>query len=85
MWTFSFPDRPLNVLVLLAEKDGYVHDYVLPPKIVQSYWNEFERDKKESGDVLFVRLKKTDAGPSLLLKSTNVPVTFFESNYSELQ
>src|SRR5205085_3254231 len=33
IWEFLMRDRPLNVLVLLAEdKDRYLHEYVLPPK-----------------------------------------------------
>src|SRR5690242_11689917 len=46
---FSFPDRPLNVLVLLAEENGILRDFILPPKIVQDHWKNFARD---NGNVL---------------------------------
>jgi hypothetical protein len=38
-WEFSFPERSLNVLVLLAEDPkGFLSDYVIPPKILQEHW-----------------------------------------------
>ena len=42
---FTFEDRPLNVLVLLAQdKDRYLHDYVLPPKVASGIaGNGYER------------------------------------------
>ena len=44
-WRFVLEDRPVNVLVLLAEdKDRYLHDYVLPPKVLQDHWKKFERN-----------------------------------------
>jgi tryptophanyl-tRNA synthetase len=74
---FSFPDRPLNVLVLLAEENGYLHDYVLPPKVVQDHWKSFSR---ENGNVT-VELKQG----AILTASGEVPVQQYESDYSALQ
>jgi tryptophanyl-tRNA synthetase len=84
-WEFSFPDRPLNVLVLLAEDQGYLHDYVLPPKILQNCWKQFEREEHEGGATVRVLLRSTSDGPALLLKTTNLPVTVYEGDYSALQ
>ena len=51
-WRFRLQDRALNVLVLLAQdRDRYLHDYVLPPKVVQDHWKQFER---EDGNVVIV-------------------------------
>ncbi|HET9181389.1 MAG TPA: tryptophan--tRNA ligase [Candidatus Angelobacter sp.] len=77
-WRFSFPDRPLNVLVLLAEDNGFLHDYILPPKVVQDHWKSFVRD---NGNVM-VELKK---GGLLSTPSGEVQVQQYESDYSALQ
>ena len=46
-WEFSFPERSLNVLVLLAEDPkGFLSDYVIPPKILQEHWKQFEREQR---------------------------------------
>jgi len=74
---FSFPDRPLNVLVLLAEENGYRHDYVLPPKVVQDHWKSFAR---ENGNVT-VELKQG----AIVTASGEVPVQQYEGDYSALQ
>jgi tryptophanyl-tRNA synthetase len=75
---FSFPDRPLNVLVLLAEKNGYLHDYVLPPKVVQEQWKQFRR---ENGNVV-VELKE---GALLATPSGEFSIQQYEGDYSALQ
>jgi tryptophanyl-tRNA synthetase len=75
--TFTFPDRPLNVLVLLAEENGYLHDYVLPPKVVQDHWKSFAR---ENGNVT-VELKQG----AMVTASGEVPVQQYEGDYSALQ
>lgn len=80
-WQFSFPDRPLNVLVLLAEENGYLHDYVLPPKVVQDHWRTFARD---NGNVL-VELKRAQSGVLLSTSSGDIPVQQYEGDYSALQ
>lgn len=77
-WRFSFPDRPLNVLVLLAEEDGFLHDYVLPPKVVQDHWKSFAR---HNGNVM-VELKK---GGLLCIPSGELAVQQYEGDYSALQ
>lgn len=81
-WQFSFPDRPLNVLVLLAEDDGYLHDFVLPPKIVQDHWKQFERAE----GVVRIAMKRSSSGETLLATSQgDIPIQQFESDYSALQ
>ena len=75
--TFTFPDRPLNVLVLLAEENGYLHDYVLPPKVVQDHWKSFAR---ENGNVT-VALKNG----AMVTASGEVSVQQYEGDYSALQ
>jgi len=38
-WKFLVADRSLNVLALLAEdRDRYLRDFILPPKLVQEHW-----------------------------------------------
>ena len=75
--TFSFPDRPLNVLVLLAEENGYLRDYVLPPKVVQEHWKSFAR---ENGNVM-VELNQG----AIRTSSGELPVEQYEGDYSALQ
>ena len=78
---FSFPDRPLNVLVLLAEENGYLHDYVLPPKVVQGYWKQFPR---ENGNVM-IEIRNSPSGyPTLAVEEGEVPIQQFEGDYSSL-
>jgi hypothetical protein len=82
-WEFRFADKPLNVLTLLAQdSDRYLHDYVLPPKLVQQHWKQFER---VNGDVV-VRLKKVAKGDVVLESSDGeIAVQQFEGDYDELQ
>jgi tryptophanyl-tRNA synthetase len=81
-WEFRFPDRPLNVLVLLAEEQGSLHDYVLPPKIVQSHWKQFQR----ADGVVMIEMKRSSSGEAQLATSQgDVPIQQFEGDYSELQ
>lgn len=75
---FIFPDRPLNVLVLLAEENGFLHDYVLPPKVVQDHWKSFAR---EDGNVV-VELQQ---GARLSTPAGEVFVQQYEGDYSALQ
>jgi tryptophanyl-tRNA synthetase len=82
IWKFKLHDRPINVLVLLAQdKDRNLHDYVLPPKVLQDYWKNFERI---DGNVEIV-LKKTAHGVFLVLPEKNMPVQQYEGDYSALQ
>lgn len=80
-WHFSFPDRPLNVLVLLAEDNGYLHDYVLPPKVIQDLWKSFAR---ENGNVV-VELRHTHDGARLAMASGEIPIEQYKGDYSALQ
>jgi tryptophanyl-tRNA synthetase len=81
-WTFLLEDRPLNVLVLLAQdKDRFLHDYVLPPKVLQDHWKNFAR----SGNHVEVVLKKSANGASLVVTENELPVQQYAGDYSALQ
>jgi len=81
-WIFRLDDRPLNVLVLLAQdKDRYLHDYVLPPKILQEHWKKFRR----YGESVEVRLQKTANGASLVFEDSMLPIQQYKGDYSALQ
>ena len=85
-WEFSFPERSLNVLVLLAEDPkGFLSDYVIPPKILQEHWKQFEREQGERGTTVHIKLKKDTGGPSILLERSNLPVQQYLGDYSALQ
>ena len=82
MWKFRLNDRPLNVLVLLVQdKDRYLHDFILPPKVVQDHWKQFER---EDGNVV-VSVRKSQSGASLVLGDRDIPIQQFEGNYADLE
>lgn len=76
-WTFSFPDRPVNVLVLLAEDKGYVRDYVLPPKFLQQYWERFTTEPGGSSSTKFVQSRQ-ERGRLVICLDTNVPIEDYE-------
>lgn len=79
---FSFPDRPLNVIVLLAEdKDHYAHQYVLPPKVVQDHWKQFPR---EDGKVI-IQVKQAPGETLLTTGQGDIPIQQYEGDYSALQ
>jgi tryptophanyl-tRNA synthetase len=78
---FRFPDRPLNVLVLLAEENGVVRDFVLPPKIVQDYWKTFARD---NGNVV-IEIKQMPGGATVSTGSGELSIQQYEGDYSALQ
>lgn len=85
-WEFRFPERSLNVLVLLAEDPkGFLSDYVIPPKILQDHWKQFEREQGERGTIVRIKLKKDTRGPSILLEQSNLPVQQYLGDYSALQ
>jgi tryptophanyl-tRNA synthetase len=78
---FRFPDRPLNVLVLLAEENGYLHDYVLPPKVVQDHWKQFSRGE----GVVWIEIRKGSSGEAQLATAQgDIPIQQFEGDYSAL-
>lgn len=82
MWKFRLNDRPLNVLVLLAQdKERYLHDFILPPKLVQDHWKQFER---EDGHVV-ISVRKGPGGAALVLGGQDIPIQQFEGNYSDLE
>jgi tryptophanyl-tRNA synthetase len=81
-WKFLLEDRPVNVLVLLAQdKNRYLHDYVLPPKLIQDHWKTFTR----SGGNVEITLKKAANGASLVLSEDELPVQQYAGDYSALQ
>src|SRR5205807_864851 len=81
-WKFQLSDRPLNVLVLLAQDhDRYLHDYILPPKVVQETWKQFER---EDGNVVILA-KQSANGMALSLNGKELPIQEYEGNYSALE
>ena len=81
-WKFLLEDRPVNVLVLLAQdKDRYLRDYVLPPKVIQDHWKKFARN---DGRVEIV-LKK---GPDGILLDTGegvLAIQQYAGDYNTLQ
>jgi tryptophanyl-tRNA synthetase len=81
-YRFRLEDRPLNVLVLLAQgADRRLHDYVLPPKVLQDVWKKFPREENS----VVVELRNGANGAALVLAEGEVPVEHFESEYSALQ
>jgi hypothetical protein len=85
-WEFSFPERSLNVLVLLAEDPkGFLSDYVIPPKILQEHWKQFEREQGEKGVTVRIKLEKGTSGPLILLEQSNLAIQQYLGDYSALQ
>lgn len=81
MWKFRLIDRPLNVLVLLAQDENrYLHDFILPPKLVQDHWKQFER---EDGNIV-LSVKKAANGISLSLEKSDLPIEQYKGNYADL-
>ena len=75
-------DRPLNVLVLLVQdQDGNLHDYVLPPKILQDNWKKFSRT---AGGVEVI-LKQSASGASLVMSENELAIQQYLGDYSALQ
>ncbi len=84
-WHFELKDRPLNVLVLLAEdRDRYLHDYILPQSFLQQYWKHFEREIHQGGSTVLIVLKRDPNGASLALKDSDLPIQQYEGGYSAL-
>jgi len=82
VWKFLLEDRPVNVLVLLAQdKDRSLHDYVLPPKMIQDHWKKFARN----GGGVEIVLKKGSNGISLATSEGELPVHQYAGDYSALQ
>lgn len=81
-WKFLLEDRPVNVLVLLAQgQDRCIYDYVLPPKILQDYWKKFFRN---DGGVEIV-LKNAASGAQLVTPEAELAIQQYKGDYSALQ
>ena len=82
VWKFRLQDRPVNVLALIAQdKDRYLHDYILPPKVVQDHWKQFER----SGEQVEITIKRSANGAALVLNGNETPIREYEGNYAALE
>jgi tryptophanyl-tRNA synthetase len=82
LWKFRFNDRPLNVLVLLAQdRERYLHDFVLPPKVVQDHWKRFER---EDGNVV-ISVRKAGGAAAVTLAGEDISIQQYEGNYADLE
>jgi tryptophanyl-tRNA synthetase len=81
-WEFLVEDRPINVLVLLAE-DGerLLHDYILPPKVIQDYWKKFSRSSEGVGIVLTKKANDT----FIKVAGAEISIEQYKSNISALQ
>jgi hypothetical protein len=81
-WRFLVEDRPVNVLVLLAQDaNRYLHDYVLPPKVIQDNWKKLPR----TGDGVEVTLKRTANNVVVMMTDTEIPIQQYLGDYSALQ
>lgn len=81
-WRFLLEDRAINVLVLLAEdKDHFLHDYVLPPKVLQESWKKFSR----TAEGIEIALKKTGNDSVITVAEIDVPIQQYRGDYSALQ
>jgi tryptophanyl-tRNA synthetase len=81
-WKFTLEDRPMNVLVLLAQdNDRYLHDFVLPTKVIQDFWKKFARSE---GNVEIV-LKKGSNGVSLATGEGELLIQQYAGDYSALE
>jgi tryptophanyl-tRNA synthetase len=82
LWKFRLNDRPLNVLVLLAQdQERYLHDFILPPKVVQEHWKQFER---EDGNVV-ISVKKAADAVKVTLQNQDIPIHQYKGNYADLE
>jgi tryptophanyl-tRNA synthetase len=82
LWKFSFADRPLNVVVLLAEdENGNLRDYILPPKFLQDHWKKFQRQN----DLVAITAKKTASNISLVVEGDDLTIQQYEGNYTPLE
>lgn len=71
-WSFRLKDRPVNVLVLLIQDSKRrLHDYILPPKFLNEYWNEFPREASADGTSILIYVREVESTVSIVL--TNPP------------
>ncbi|HET9164631.1 MAG TPA: hypothetical protein VFP11_01450, partial [Candidatus Angelobacter sp.] len=81
-WKFLLEDRPINVLVLLAQdRDRNLRDYVLPPKILQDHWKKLARN----GDGVEIVLTRGPNGISLQTGEGELAIEQYAGDYSALQ
>jgi tryptophanyl-tRNA synthetase len=85
-WEFHFPERTLNVLVLLAEeKDGSLRDYVLPPKVLQENWPLFERKQNGASKIIRISVRQDSEGTFVPLGKLSLRIAKYQGDYSALQ
>jgi tryptophanyl-tRNA synthetase len=85
-WEFSFPERTLNVLVLLAEeKGGSLRDYVLPPKVLQENWPLFEREQNGASKTVRIPVRQDSEGSFIPLGKLSLRIEKYQGDYSALQ
>lgn len=81
-WKFRLQDRPVNVLALIAQdKNRFLHDYILPPKLVQDHWKQFVRN----GERVEITIRKGAKGAELVLAGSEIPIAQYEGNYAALE
>lgn len=81
-WNFHLQDRPVNVLALIAQdKDRFLHDYIIPPKIVQEHWKNFDR----AGEGIQITVRRNAGITALVLKDAEIPIQQYEGNYAALE
>jgi hypothetical protein len=81
-WKFLVNDRALNVLALLAQdRDRYIRDFILPPKLVQEHWKTFPR---EDGNVV-INIRALGKDVALTTSNGDVSIQQYEGDYSALQ
>jgi tryptophanyl-tRNA synthetase len=82
VYRFELEDRPLNVLVLLAQAaDRSLRDFILPPKVLQHTWKKLPR---HNGSVQ-VELRGSASGVSLALPEGELSIQQYQGDYSALQ
>jgi hypothetical protein len=82
VYRFELEDRPVNVLVLLAQAaDRSLRDFILPPKVLQDTWKKFTR---HNGSV-HVELRGSASGVSLALPEGELSIQQYQGDYSALQ
>ncbi|HEV7673298.1 MAG TPA: hypothetical protein VGQ12_02080, partial [Candidatus Angelobacter sp.] len=62
-----------------------LRDYVLPPKILQDHWKQFEREQSDRGATVRIKMKQDTSGASILLEQSNLPIQQYLSDYGALQ
>src|SRR5579864_3348198 len=67
-WDFVLKDQPLNVVILLAEDSEHnLIDYVLPPKFLQEYWSQFDRETSPGSTNVLIHVRKIEGVVSIVL------------------